>query len=508
MYVGYPASAGRTAYGHGQFTASQTRHVGNPIKEPSMRQIILLTSLLLFLPACTVEHETGAALNHLEYIQSIGKLRVLSRSSPASVFSGGNGLSGLEYELASGFTQQLGVELELILAVQTSDIVPMVRQGRADLAATGLATSEWHKENMLLGPAYYEVSQQLIYRRGNFRPSNLNELDPELELAVVAGSSHHLLLEQLSSEYPELVWSAYPVRTQQELLQMVADGDIGYTIANSNEIGYARRYYPMVAVAFELTSSVPVTWMFRNQPDTSLYDAAVEFFSLLRDSGELALLYERYFGHVQLYDYVDARSFLQRIPERLPGLQPHFKAAAIETNFDWRLLAALSYQESHWDPEARSPTGVRGLMMLTQDTAESVGVDDRTDPVQSIHGGARYLREVLERIPGRILEPDRTWLALAAYNIGFGHLEDARRLTQMQGGNPDLWQDVRQRLPLLSEEEWYTQTTYGYARGGEPVAFVQNIRRYYDVLQWSDRQTTAHANNLYPAIPQIVSPAL
>lgn len=470
-----------------------------------MRLLLILITVLSLLSGCAVEYEP---ISQLERIQRDGVLRVISRNSPASVYHGPNGPQGLEYELAERFARELDVDLELVLAVHKSDIVPMIRNGRADLAAAGLAVTELRSGQVLFGPTYYEIAQQLIYRRGNRRPSNLNTLEPDKQLTVAAGSSHEELLIHLRTEHPELAWTAYPRRTQQELLQMVANGDIGYTIANSNEIRHARRYYPAIGVAFDITPMLPVAWMFNRHNDTSLYDAAVDFFSRLKSNGELELLHERYFGHVQIYDYVDARSFLRLVAERLSELRPYFEAAAAEYDFDWRLLAALSYQESHWDPEARSPTGVRGLMMLTRDTAEWVGVDDRTDPVQSIDGGTRYLREVLDKIPDRIPEPDRTWFALAAYNIGFGHLEDARRLTESHGNDPDLWRDVRQHLPLLSQEQWYQQTTHGYARGGEPVAFVQNIRRYYDVLVWIDQQTLPVVNDLHPHVPLIVSPVL
>jgi membrane-bound lytic murein transglycosylase F len=470
-----------------------------------MRLIIACIALILLLPGCAVEHEP---LRQLERVQRDGVLRVISRDSPAAVYPTSNGPQGLEYELAERFAQELGVELDLTLVVHKADIIPMLRHGRADLAAAGLPVTEYRSSRVQYGPSYYETIQQLVYRRGNRRPSDLNTLEPGAELVVPAGSSQEELLRHIHPDHPDLTWTAYPRRTQQELLQMVADDDIGYTIANSNEIVHARRYYPAIGVAFDVTPALPVAWMFRRQEDTSLYDAVVDFFSEMEQSGELALLRERYFGHVQRYDYVDARSFLRMVAERLPDLQPHFEAAAAEYGFDWRLLAAMSYQESHWDPEARSPTGVRGLMMLTQDTAERVGIDDRTDPRQSIHGGARYLREVQDKIPERIPEPDRTWFALAAYNIGFGHLEDARRLTESHGNDPDLWRDVRQHLPLLSQEEWHKQTTYGYARGGEPVAFVQNIRRYYDVLLWIDRQVLPPANDLHPPVPLITPPVL
>ena len=144
----------------------------------------------------------------------------------------------------------------------------------------------------------------------------------------------------------------------------------------------------------------------------------------------------------------------------------------------------MAYQESHWNPDAVSPTGVRGIMMLTTRTAQMIGVEDRTDALESILGGGDYFLRVMSKVPQRIPEPDRTWLAVAAYNVGYGHVEDARIITEMQGGSPDSWRDVRERLPLLSDPAWHERVPRGYARGSEPVLYVDNVRRYYEILLW------------------------
>ena len=202
----------------------------------------------------------------------------------------------------------------------------------------------------------------------------------------------------------------------------------------------------------------------------------------MNNNGTMAQLAERFYGHLDRLNYVGARTFMHHVENRLPRYQSLFQDYAEESGMDWRLLAAIGYQESHWRPNAVSPTGVRGLMMLTRTTANYIGINNRLDAEESIEGGARYFRMVHGRIPERIPEPDRTWFALASYNVGFGHLEDARRLAESAGKDPDRWMDVKEFLPLLAQKEWYTKTRFGYARGHEPVVYVQNIRRYYDVL--------------------------
>ena len=181
-----------------------------------------------------------------------------------------------------------------------------------------------------------------------------------------------------------------------------------------------------------------------------------------------------------------SHTFNRNMRKTLPNYQALIQQVADEYQLDWHLLAAIAYQESHWNPLATSPTGVRGMMMLTLPTARELGVENRLDPLQSLRGGARYLKNIKRRLPQRIAEPDLTWFALAAYNIGMGHLEDARVITQRLGANPDVWVDVMAHLPYLQKSKYYKTVRHGFARGTEPVTYVQNIRHYYSILEWQD----------------------
>jgi membrane-bound lytic murein transglycosylase F len=219
--------------------------------------------------------------------------------------------------------------------------------------------------------------------------------------------------------------------------------------------------------------------------DLSLVDKANEYLQSLRKDGQLDRILEKYYTYVADFDYVGTRRYMQHIEQRLPEYRAMFEQAGEETGIDWRLLAAIGYQESHWNPQAVSPTGVRGLMMLTRDTMRQLGIDaDRHDAQVSIDGGARYIAQVKQRLPKRVKDPARTWMALAAYNVGYGHLEDARLLAKEAGADPDKWIEVKRYLPRLSQKKWYKKTRHGYARGHEPVRYVENIRSYYDILMW------------------------
>jgi len=268
----------------------------------------------------------------------------------------------------------------------------------------------------------------------------------------------------------------------EDLLEMIETREIMYTVVKSNDLAIMRHYFPEIRAAFHIADPRPLAWAYKKSDDTSLRQAIDTFFDDLVQQGVLSDLLEYFYGPAEHFDYVDSRAFVDRYTRLLPMYQPAFEQAAVEYNLDWRLLAAVSYQESHWNRKARSPTGVRGMMMLTINTAKSMGVKNRLDPDESIMGGAGYLRNLMDKLPDRITEPDRTWLALAAYNVGYGHLEDARIITDKQGGDPDNWHNVKERLPLLSKKKWYKNTRYGYARGYEAKHFVRNIRRYYNTL--------------------------
>ena len=274
-------------------------------------------------------------------------------------------------------------------------------------------------------------------------------------------------------------------------------------IADSNQATLVRRFYPKLNIAFDVSSPRQLAWALNPTNDTSLYDEVVVFFNKIKADKTLDQLLEKHYGHTSSLSYVDNCQFRQHQKSRLPQYQYYFNLASLLYDIDWRLLAAIGYQESHWSADAISPYGVQGIMMLTNDTAASLHVKDRTNPAQSIDGGARYFQQRLKIISDKIPEPDRTWFALASYNVGMGHLEDARQLTAQQGGNPDKWMDVKQRLPLLTEEKWHQQTKHGYARGKEPVRYVENIRSYYDLLVWLTEENQIQKDAMMPRKNQV-----
>ncbi len=428
------------------------------------------------------------------------ELVVVTRNSATTFFEGRDGLTGFEYDLVQRFAQELGRKVRFVQPKSFDEILPMIARGKADFAAAGITVTEARKQLVRFTPGYQEITQQLVYRNGTLRPKSLEETSEGI-FEIVAGSSHEEELIRRRPQFPELEWDAKREVGSEELLYLVRKGLIDYTIGDSNEVALNRRYYPELQVAFNLTEPQQLAWAFPRTGDPRLYEAACAFLKKMSENGELKQLVERYYGYVERLDYVDTNTFKYHVQTRLPLYIRYFRKAANSAGMDWKLLAAIGYQESHWDQDAVSPTRVRGIMMLTEPTALQVGIKDRTDPQQSIQGGARYFQFVTEKIPERIQEPDRTWFALAAYNVGFGHLNDARILTQRNGADPDKWVDVKQHLPLLSQEKYFKTVKHGYARGREPVQYVDSIRGYYDLLSWLLAQGEEAAGQPMPQLP-------
>jgi membrane-bound lytic murein transglycosylase F len=419
----------------------------------------------------------------LDEVRALGELRVVTRNHPTTYYTGPEGPEGPEYELLEGFARFLGVELHLQTSDRFTELLPAVERGEAHIAAAGISVTPEREKRVDFGPGYQEVTEHLIYKLGTGKPKGFDDLAGK-HLEVVSGTSYVETLAHIQQTNRDLVWTENPHVGVAELLKQVSGEAIGYTIADSTVFSVYRNQVPDIRVAFDIGESKKLAWAFPKRYDRSLIEQAERYFDFISSNGDLKRILDRYYGPTSRFDYVGTLTFIRHYDHRLTGYQPSFRRAAELTGIDWRLLAAIGYQESHWNPEAVSPTGVRGLMMLTKRTAGALGITDRIDPEQSILGGAMYFRRLKERIPAEIKEPDRTWFALAAYNVGYLHLQDARTIVRLQGGNSNRWVDVKQALPLLAEQKWHSQLPGGYARGWEPVQYVENIRTYYDIMQW------------------------
>jgi membrane-bound lytic murein transglycosylase F len=415
-------------------------------------------------------------------VSQSGELVVLTVNGPASYFEDAQGNpSGLEYDLAMLFAHELKATPVFITADSPAKVERLLREGRAHLAAAALPRHFDFPGGLTWGPSYFTTQHQVVGRSGEPMPKALSDIG-DRPVGVIDESVAEFLVS-VPSKLPLHIDRLPAGTSTADLLEQVVEGRIDFALVESNRFTLARRYFPQLEVAFNVGKPVDYAWLVAaGESRKAILEAAGPFFERIRKDGTLKRLVDRYYGHAARITVVDSGTLIERIGTRLPELRAHFQEAEVVSGIDWRLVAALGYQESHWDADATSPTGVRGLMMLTDETAQRVQVKNRLDARESILGGARYLALIRETLNTRIPEPDRTYLALAAYNMGVGHLEDARIFAERAKLSPDRWQDVRQMLPRLSEPEWFQQARHGYARGFEAMQLVDNVRNYYDII--------------------------
>ncbi|GMR16460.1 MAG: membrane-bound lytic murein transglycosylase MltF [Gammaproteobacteria bacterium] len=441
----------------------------------SVLSLFTVVSVVITLGSCS----NGS--NRLEKIKAKGELVVLTRNAATTYYESREGYLGVEYELVKAFADSLGVKARFIIKEDVSDLFSSISEGDADLAAAGLTQTKEREVHYLFGPTYQTVTQQLVCHRGGKKPKKFKDL-AGLNIKVPLFSSYVNQLEKIKLKFPDVKWEAVEDTDTESLLAQVWAKKIDCTIADDNIVAINRRYYPELSVRFDVTEPEPLAWLLPNNA-SDLQNELEDWFKSYTDSGKLDDVMHRYYGYIERFDYVDVRAYQRKIKSHLPEYIKTFKNAAKNYNVSWTLLAAQAYQESHWQPKAKSPTGVRGMMMLTRTTASELGISDRLNPIASIMGGAYYLNKLRKRLPDTVIEPNRTWLALAAYNVGMGHIWDARKLAKKLNKNPDSWQELATVLPLLSKKKYYKKLKHGYARGMEPVNYVKNIRNYQDMLE-------------------------
>ncbi len=390
------------------------------------------------------------------------------------------GYSGLTYDLATEFARELGLKTRFIV-MQRPDQALAALQAQQGHIAMGLQIPDSQLIRFRLGPVYQQIQHQIAYNKTQPKPADITHLVGKTT-KIPAGTIYETRLNNIKQQLPDLEWLTVET-SSDHLLVKLAEDVITATVADSLQIKRAKHFYPNLRVAFNLGEATNSHWIFSKFSERALINKTEQFFSRIKRDGTLNRLLDRYNGHLHRLEEADIRHFLDNMSAILPSLREHFYQAEALTDIDWRLIAALSYQESLWDPLATSRTGVRGIMMLTKDTAKRMQVVNRLDAQQSILAGARYLQLLKKRLPQRITEPDRTWIALAAYNQGYGHIIDARTLARRINLKPDLWIDLKKTLPLLSKKKYFDTLKHGRTRGGEAVILTESVRAYYDIMK-------------------------
>jgi len=428
--------------------------------------------------------EEKNSMSHLDKIRAKKRLDVVILNSPTVYYVGPERKMGFEYELLSSYAKEIGVDLNLTVVNTVDEALSLSKQGVGDLTAAGLSMTKQRKKEFVFGPKYFLVQEQMIchkdmYRQKNF-PKDMEDLSG-LNIVVGKSTSYAQTLDDLAELYPQMKVKYDANRSTEELLEMVWKKEIDCTVSDSNVFAINQRYYPELSMAFAISERKHLAWILPGDDD-SLRDDLFKWINRCEQAGKMAELRDYYYSYLNIFDYYDTKVFHKRLRTRLPRYEKYFKEAAEKYGVPWTLLAAQSYQESHWNAHAKSHTGVRGMMMLTLPTAKHLGVKNRLDAKQSIFGGAKYIAALEKRFSSELKGVNRVLFALAAYNVGMGHMHDAQTLARRMNKDPNSWRDIKTVLPLLSQKKYYKQLKYGYARGSEPVRYVSAIYQYADII--------------------------
>ena len=437
------------------------------------RLLALLFVGLLCLGACSKNRA-------LERIQESGTITVVTHNSANCYYTYRDQNMGFEYDLAKAFADFLGVELKVKVPESWDQLLPSLGKGVGEVVAAGITITPSRLESVDFSRGYLSVQQKAIINKKNKEIKSIDDLKGK-SIHVRQGTSYEERLRTLKRDGLDMRIKVREDVLTEELMEAVAQGEIEVTIADSNVALLNRRYYPDVRIAFPIEKPQSLGWAVKKD-ERALLSKINEFFETIQENGTFEDIYNRYYAYAERFDHLDIKRFQERIESRLPRYEKTIKQAADLYGFDWRLIAALIYQESQFSPWAKSFSGVRGLMQLTLPTAREMGVNNRLNPKESIMGGARYLRQ-LHDLYDKAPEPDRTLIALAAYNVGKGHVLDARRLASKMSLDPNKWSSLEKTLPLLRQRKYYKNSRFGYCRGREPVFHVQNILSYYDILK-------------------------
>jgi len=420
--------------------------------------------------------ESGSNLPaSLEQIKERGKLIVLTSNRPTTYYyDRDNELTGPEYDMTQSFAEHLQLEVEYKVFDSTSELLTALRNNEGDIAASALTVNDERRQEFDFGPVYQSISEYLVCHRDNKAINSIEDLK-ELKIAIAADTSYLVSVKK----FPDMAWVLEGQQDTVALLEDAAERKIECTVSDSTLFDIERRYHIELQNKYILAEGSELAWALIK--DNEELKAAINDWFASYKKDQLAQMLDKYYGYVEIFDYVDTHKFLARVNTRLPKYKQFFIDAATKNDIAPSLLAAQSYQESHWDRKAKSPTGVRGIMMLTQPVAKSLGVTNRLHAEQNIFAGAKFHAKMKKMVED-VDEPDRTWLTLAAYNVGRGHFRDAQALARKLGKDPDRWADMKQVLPLLSQKKYYKDLRYGYARGNEPVRYVARIRNYDELL--------------------------
>lgn len=464
-------------------------HHPNARPKPCARRVVQRLTVLMMLMLIMIWGCRPEEPSTLERIWQKNRITVITDNNAHCFYNYRDEAMGFEYDLARAFADYLVVDLEVITPGWDT-MIEALYNGWGDFIAASLTRTAARDQKVTFSTAYLTVQQYIIIHKANRDLNSIEDLAGHT-VHVRRGTSYQERIQNLQEGGLDVNLVLHDNVPTEELIRQVAERQITVTVADTNVAQLNRRYYPNIRIAFPISPEQSIAWAVRKQ-DRRLLREMNKFLRRIIEDGTFDRIYAKYYETVEIFDYVDLKTFTRRLETRLPQYESVIRREAARYGFDWRLIVALMYQESHFDPKARSHTGVRGLMQLTRNTAQEMNVSNRLDPQQSIRGGVQYLNKIYHRFDD-IPERDRLWFTLAAYNVGYGHVRDAQMIASNKGLDPFKWASLKQTLPLLRFPRYYKHTRFGYARGTEPVRYIQRIRTYYDILRWQSLRDPAEA---------------
>jgi len=424
------------------------------------------------------------AKHDLPGIRNTQVLRVLTRNNPATYFLWRGELLGFEYELARHFAKQQKLRVEMVVPPMREDLIPWLLEGKGDLIAASMTISDQRESQGIEFSRPYLTASEIVVARAEEPLSRLASPGDLVGRTVVVrkSSSYWDTLQDLQKQGIALTVQAAPEDLEtEEIIARVAEGEYDLTVADSHILDIELTWREDIRAAFPLGDPKEHGWAVRTS-NPKLLKAVNQYLRREHRGLFYNITFNKYFKNPR-----NIREHLEFRTTRTGELSPYDDLAqtfAKHYGFDWRLVVAQMYQESRFDPDARSWSGAVGLMQVLPRTAKSLGFSTITTPEESIEAGVKYLDWVRERFEPELPVNVRTWFALAAYNAGHGHVLDARRLANQLGLNPDRWfGNVEKAIKLLARRKYARQARHGYCRGSEPVQYVREIKRRYEAYQ-------------------------
>ncbi|WP_253696443.1 membrane-bound lytic murein transglycosylase MltF [Bdellovibrio bacteriovorus] len=415
----------------------------------------------------------------LSRVQAKGEVVVLTTQSPLIYSKPKKGVAfGIDHDLLENFAHRYNLKIRYVVLPDEDSVIRALMKGEGDIAAARLRTPR-NNTGFLKSPAYEETFLSL-YCHKKSQVQNIQDLNGK-RIQLLNKDNYFGLSQRLLQLSPSVQLEILENTKTQDLFTGLPQRKTDCVIAENFSGDFYTRYHTSVEKVTALTESYSLSWLLT--PDNyDLVQLMNAWYQQASRDDEIMRTLDRYKTYLAQLDKRDIAQFFKKIRSTLPLYRQAFKDAGEEHGLPWQLIASVAYQESHWNPDARSFTGVRGLMQLTTETADHVGIEDRTDPMQSIWGGSKYLRYLWNRTPNDLNPKDRLALTLAAYNVGVAHLKDAQKLAEKMGRNPNSWRHLREVLPLLANPDYAAELEYGPARGYETVDFVERVKSFYNLM--------------------------